>query len=56
MADRIVNPASLTEEWLDVSVDLTPYAGKTILLTIENKANNWRNEWAYWNEIKIVHE
>jgi len=25
-------------------------------LSIENRANNWRNEWAYWNEIEIVSE
>ena len=42
------------DEWLDVSVDLTKLAGKTIDLTIENRANNWSNEWAYWNRVEIV--
>lgn len=43
-------------EWLDVEVDLSRYAGKLIRLDIQNKANNWMNEWAYWNYIQIVHE
>ena len=25
-------------------------------LSLENRTNNWHNEWAYWIEIKIVSE
>ena len=42
------------DEWLDVTVDLSRFAGKTIHLTIENRANNWQNEWAYWNKVEVV--
>ena len=53
--DQIVSSETVgSDEWLDVSVDLTPFAGKTIDLTIENRANNWHNEWAYWNRVEIV--
>ncbi len=30
------------------------FAGKKIQLAIENRANNWMNEWAYWHDVKIV--
>ena len=46
-------------EWLDVSVDLTRFAGQTIKLSIENRAggaNDWANEWAYWNKVEVVSE
>lgn len=54
LLNQTVNAESLHEEWLRVKVDLSQYGGQKILLNIENKANDWRNEWAYWNEINIV--
>lgn len=54
LKQRLVSSKSVaTNEWLEVSVDLTEFAGQTIKLSIENRANNWLNEWAYWNEVKI---
>lgn len=44
------------DEWMEVSVDLTSYAGKKIRLSIENHPNNWMNEWAYWNKVAIISE
>ncbi len=41
-------------EWLDVEVDLSKFAGQKVQLTLENRANNWANEWAYWHKVKIV--
>jgi putative membrane-bound dehydrogenase-like protein len=57
IADQIVGPETVRPgEWLDVTVDLSQFAGRRIPLSIENRANNWRNEWAYWNKIEIVTE
>lgn len=57
IADQIVGPETVgKDEWLNVAVDLSPFAGKTVKLTLENKANNWANEWAYWNKVEIVRE
>ncbi len=54
--DKIVSTKSVSaDEWLDVKVDLTKFAGKKIKLAIENRANNWMNEWAYWHDVKIIH-
>ena len=57
VTDKIVGPKTVAEdEWLDLSVDLSEFAGRTIKLSIENRANNWRNEWAYWNDVSLVSE
>ena len=55
LKDLTVSSATVkNDEWLDVSVDLSKYAGKRVQLTLENKPNNWLNEWAYWNRVEIV--
>ncbi|MFZ9088793.1 MAG: PVC-type heme-binding CxxCH protein [Planctomycetaceae bacterium] len=57
LADQIVGPNTVgPDEWMNLSVDLTEFAGQKIKLSLENKANDWRNEWAYWNRIEIVNE
>ena len=57
LVDKIVGSKSVAkDEWLDVTVDLTKFAGRTIPLTIENRPNNWNNEWAYWHRVSIVSE
>ena len=53
---RVKGKTVAKDEWLDVSVDLTKFAGQTIKLAIENVPNNWMNEWAYWHSVKVVVE
>jgi putative membrane-bound dehydrogenase-like protein len=54
LADQLVSAKTVKDEWLDVTVDLSKYAGTQIQLRIENRANDWRNEWAYWHTVKVV--
>ncbi len=54
--DQIVNADAVTQEWLTVNIDLSTFAGKTIRLTIENRANDWANEWAYWHAIEMTNQ
>ena len=43
-----------TNGWLDVSVDLSRYQGKSILLELYNQASgDWCWEGGYWNKISI---
>jgi hypothetical protein len=57
LTDQIIGPKSVSaDEWQNVTVDLTPFAGRKIQLTIENRPNNWKHEWAYWNRVSIVSE
>lgn len=52
--EQLVGPATIgTDEWLDVEVDLSAFAGKQVRLVIENRANDWRNEWAYWHSVRL---
>jgi hypothetical protein len=52
--EKVVGPKSVgQDEWLEVEVDLSKYAGRTVRVDIENFPNDWRNEWAYWNQVKI---
>jgi hypothetical protein len=42
------------DRWKAVTVDLSPYAGKTVNVRLENAANNWEWEYGYWNDIRVV--
>ena len=44
------------DEWLDLKIDLSKYAGKHIHLALEGHANNWNHEWGYWSAVKVVSE
>ena len=42
------------EPWIEVVVDLSEYAGKTVTLELINKPSRfWSNEWAYWKQIAV---
>jgi hypothetical protein len=41
------------ERWKRVEVDLTSFAGKTVVLRLENAANDWAWEFGYWSDIEI---
>ena len=57
LTEQLVSSATVgSDEWLDVAVDLSRFGGTQIDLQIENRANDWRNEWAYWNRIEVVSE
>ena len=52
--DQIVGNSEVKDQWLEFDLDLSDYAGKKIPLVLENKANDWRNEFGYWGSIKVV--
>jgi hypothetical protein len=54
LTDQIIGSKTVSQdEWLNVTVDLTKFAGQRIQLSIENRPNNWANEWAYWNRVVV---
>jgi len=53
ISSKEVSSKTVSDEWLTHEVDLSPYAGKEINLQLENQPTDWRNEWGYWNEIKV---
>ncbi len=54
LSDQIVSYQTVKEEWLNLEVDLTKFSGTNIDLSIENRANDWKNEFGYWGSISIV--
>jgi putative heme-binding domain-containing protein len=40
--------------WHNVQVDLTPFAGRTLDLRLENAANDWAWEFGYWADIEVT--
>ncbi len=43
-------------EWRDVLVDLSNFAGQSVTIELQNKANDWSNEFGYWNAAEIQAE
>jgi len=43
-------------EWRDVVVDLSNFAGQSVTIELQNKANDWSNEFGYWNAAEIMAE
>jgi putative membrane-bound dehydrogenase-like protein len=57
LLDTVVGPDSVgDDEWQEIRVDLSRFAGKSVRLTMENRANDWHNEWAYWNTVRLIHD
>ena len=57
LKDTLVSSKTVgNDEWLTLAVGLTQYSGQHIDLTLECRANNWANEWAYWSDVKVVSE
>lgn len=54
--DKIVNAQAASGGWLDVEVDLSKFAGKTVKLELQNQANDWAYEFGYWQRIEVVSE
>jgi hypothetical protein len=55
LLEQIVGSSTVSEdEWLELKVDLSNFAGESIHLKVENHANDWMNEWAYWNRVEVI--
>ncbi len=42
--------------WTTVTADLSTYAGKSVMLSLENRADGWNYETGYWSQIVIKSE
>jgi len=50
-----IGEETVKNEWLEVTCDLTPFAGsKNVKIDLENKASGWFCEAGYWADIQIV--
>lgn len=53
--NQIVSYETVKTEWLELEIDLTAFAGEQVDLEIENQANDWKWEFAYWSDIAVTH-
>jgi len=49
LKDILVSPESCQDGWLDLSIDLSEFAGQEVLLELENRANDYAFEFAFWS-------
>jgi hypothetical protein len=54
--EQVVGPQSAVEGWLDVTVDLSAYAGQEVLLELVNQPTGWAWEAAYWERVALATE
>jgi len=54
--ETTVGEESTQDGWMDVEVDLSPYAGKRDAVVLYNRANGWSYEAGYWAEISVISE
>jgi hypothetical protein len=53
---EVIHRQSVNHEvprWKDVSIDLTPYAGRRVVIRLENAASDWSWEFAYWADLRL---
>jgi formylglycine-generating enzyme required for sulfatase activity/serine/threonine protein kinase len=52
--DSTVGPTTAQNGWLAVSVDLTRFASKQVVVELQNKATGYSHEWGFWDNVKIT--
>jgi hypothetical protein len=53
LLEKPVGPKTADKGWVDVAVDLSDCAGKSVLLELVNQPDGWSNEAGYWAEIAL---
>jgi hypothetical protein len=50
---KTIGPDTTTVGWTDLTVDLSPYAGRSVKIELINEPTGWRYEAAFWGEIAL---
>ncbi|MFH1921466.1 MAG: hypothetical protein ABIP48_16495 [Planctomycetota bacterium] len=53
LLEKKIGPETASEGWIELEVDLSKLAGKSVLLELINQPDDWSFEAAYWGEIAI---
>lgn len=56
IAKKTVGPKDSKDGWMEVDVDLSQFAGKSVNLELVNQPTEWKYEAAYWGKIAIESE
>ena len=53
---EVIHRQAVTHEaprWKEVALDLTPYAGRRVVIRLENAATDWAWEFGYWADLRL---
>ena len=50
----IVDGRTAPDGWLELSIDLTPWAGRRVELELHNHPDDWAWEFGYWGRVAVV--
>ncbi|MBI1310654.1 hypothetical protein GC176_05035 [bacterium] len=53
---QAVSKDTVKDGWLDVSIDLSRFAGQNIVLEVVHQPTGWQNEFAYWSRLEITEQ
>ena len=53
IAKNKIGPETTDDGWVELEIDLSRMAGKSVELELVNQADDWRFEAAYWSEIAV---
>ncbi len=56
LLDTTIGPDTTVEGWIELTVDLSKYAGQSVKLELLNAADDWNQEWGYWGRAAVVSE
>jgi hypothetical protein len=54
LENEIIGNDPQEKDWVTVNVDLTKFAGKKLILELQNAANGWSGEQGVWGSVEIV--
>jgi hypothetical protein len=53
---QVVSKDTVKDGWLDLSVDLSRFAGQNIVLEVLNQPTGWQSEFAYWSRLEVTEQ
>tara|TARA_B100001123_G_C15340828_1_gene1034797 strand:+ start:1284 stop:3476 length:2193 start_codon:yes stop_codon:yes gene_type:complete len=56
LLQEVVSYETEKDEWMNREFDLSGYAGTSVEIELENKANGGNNEFGYWGKVEVVSE
>lgn len=54
LLNREVGPKTTTAGWVDLTVDLSRFAGKRVKIELKNEPTGWANEYGYWGRAAVL--
>jgi len=53
---QTISKDTVKDGWLDMTVDLSRFAGQNVVLEVVHQPTGWANEYAYWSRLEIAEQ